>query len=86
MLQHDVFDLEQSLVEVLITLAKGFEVPIAHTGQGIRCPFIGNEGGVRHEARRNRREGPQLLLQSVKEAGPHLSPCLVEGGVSSSRS
>jgi hypothetical protein len=79
MIQHDIFNLEHFLVEVLITLVEGFEVPTSLTGQAICFPFVGNVGGIEHEACHDRWEGLQLLHPGEK-AGPHLSPLLVEGG------
>jgi hypothetical protein len=86
MLQHGVFNLEHFLVKVFISLVEGFEVLVAFMGQGTRCPFIGDEGGVGHEARRDRREGLQCLLQPAEEAGQCLSTDLSKGAVSAPRS
>lgn len=73
-LQQVIFGLENSQVEVLVASAEGFEMPTALAGQGIRCPFVDNEGGIGHEAYRDRQDGLQLLLQLAEEASPNLSP------------
>jgi hypothetical protein len=42
-LQHIVFDLENSMVEVLTRPVEDLEVPTSLTGQGIRCPLAGDK-------------------------------------------
>jgi hypothetical protein len=49
-LQHVVFDLEYTSVEVLVAPVKSLEVPIALADQGILSPLIGHERHIGHEA------------------------------------
>jgi hypothetical protein len=86
MLQRGVLNLEHFMVEVFITLVEGLKVHTALAGQSIRYAFAGNEGCIGHEARRDRWEGLQLLLQPAEEAGPYLSHDLSKGVVSTPRS
>jgi hypothetical protein len=79
-LQHRVLNLEDSALEVFVRSVEDFEVPTSLMGQGIHGPFAGDKGGEGHEARHNRQEHLQLLLQPPKEAEAHLLTGRFKGG------
>jgi hypothetical protein len=54
-------------------------VPASLVGQGIHGPFAGDERGKGHEARHNRWEHLQLLLQPSEEAEAHLLTGRIKG-------
>jgi hypothetical protein len=71
-LQHRVLNLEDFALEVFVRSVEDFEVPASLAGQGTHGPFAGDKGGEGHEARHNRWEHFQLLLQPPKKAEAHL--------------
>jgi hypothetical protein len=62
-LQHVIFNLKYSTIEVLVRLVEDIEMPTPLSGQSIRSPLASNERRVGHENHHDRREQLQLILQ-----------------------
>jgi hypothetical protein len=79
-LQHVIFNLEYSTIEVLVRSVEDFEMPPSISGQSIRSPLTGNERRVGHETRHDRQERLQHILKLPQKVFPHLLPRFVKGG------